>query len=126
MSARRVAVLLALAVIVIGFAIWLSSRRHLDRDLTAGELVLPGLEQQVNTVTTVKLQKGDGTRSTLTKSGATWSVTERGWPAGQEPKGTAKAAPKVVKKTVKQPTTICHWTDPSYVHFRMTRSAQST
>ena len=81
MSARRVAVLLGLAVIVIGFAIWLSSRRHLDRDLTAGELVLPGLEQQVNTVTTVNLQKGDGTRSTLTKSGASWSVTERGWPA---------------------------------------------
>jgi len=81
MSARRVAVLLGVAVIVIGFAIWLSSRRHLDRDLTAGELVLPGLEQQINTVTSVNLMKGDHTRSTLSKNAGGWSVTERGWPA---------------------------------------------
>ena len=81
MSARRVAWLLAAGVVVIAFAIWLSSRRHLERDLAVGALVLPGLEQNVNTVTTVTLRKGDGTHATLQKDGGTWHVVERGWAA---------------------------------------------
>lgn len=86
MSARRVAWLLAAGVAVIAFAIWLSSRRHLERDLAAGSLVLPGLEQSVNAVTTVSLRKGDDTHATLRKDGngkdgSGWSVGERAWPA---------------------------------------------
>lgn len=91
MSARRVAWLLAAGVAVIAFAIWLSSRRHLERDLAAGALVLPGLEQSVNTVTSVTLRKGDDTHATLrkdgnskdgnSKDGSGWSVGERDWPA---------------------------------------------
>ncbi len=81
MSARRVAWLLVAGLVVIAFAIWISSRRHLERDMVAGALVLPGLEQNVNAVTTVTLRKGDGTHATLQKDGATWRVAERGWPA---------------------------------------------
>ena len=81
MSARRVAWLLAAGLAVIAFAIWLSSRRHLERDMAAGALVLPGLEQNVNAVTTVTLHKGDGTHVTLKKDGSVWRVDERGWPA---------------------------------------------
>lgn len=82
MSARRVAWLLAAGLAVVAFAIWLSSRRHLERDLAAGALVLPGLEHSVNTVTTVTLRKGDDTRATLRKDGSSgWSVGERAWPA---------------------------------------------
>ena len=81
MSARRVAWLLAAGVAVIAFAIWLSSRRHLERDMAAGALVLPGLEHQVNTVTKVTLRKADATRATLQREGDTWRVEERGWPA---------------------------------------------
>jgi Domain of unknown function (DUF4340) len=81
MSARRVAWLLVAGAAVIAFAIWLSSRRHLDRDLASGQLVLPGLEQNVNGVTTVSLKKGDATHATLRKEGAQWSVAERDWPA---------------------------------------------
>jgi Domain of unknown function (DUF4340) len=80
-SARRVLWLLAAGVAVIAFAIWLSSRRHLERDMAAGALVLPGLEQSVNAVTTVTLRKGDGTHATLQKDGSAWRVTERGWTA---------------------------------------------
>jgi len=80
-SARRVAWLLVAGLAVIAFAIWLSSRRHLERDLAAGALVLPGLEQSVNSVTTVTLRKADGTLATLQKDVSVWRVAERGWPA---------------------------------------------
>jgi hypothetical protein len=80
-SARRVGWLLAAGLVVIAFAIWLSSRRHLERDMVVGALVLPGLEQTVNTVTTVTLRRGDGTQATLQKDGGTWRVSERSWPA---------------------------------------------
>ena len=81
MSARRVAWLLVVGLAVIAFASWLSSRRHLERDMAAGALVLPGLEHNVNTVTKVSLRKGDGTHATLKREGDTWRVEERGWPA---------------------------------------------
>jgi hypothetical protein len=81
MSARRVAWLLVAGVLVIAFAVWLSSRRHLERDMTTGALVLPGLEHNVNAVTTVTLRKGDGTHATLQSDGGVWRVQERGWPA---------------------------------------------
>ena len=81
MSGRRVAWLLAAGLAVIVFAIWLSSRRHLERDMTVGALVLPGLEHNVNAVGTVALRKGDGTHATLQKQTDDWRVEERGWPA---------------------------------------------
>ena len=49
--------------------------------LAAGALVLPGLHQNVNAVTTVTLRKGDGTHATLQKDGSVWRVQERGWTA---------------------------------------------
>lgn len=82
MSARRVAWLLAAAIALIAFAIWLSSRRHLERSIMVGDLVLPGLEHSVNAVTAVRLRKGDEAHTTLQKDGSGgWSVAERGWPA---------------------------------------------
>jgi Domain of unknown function (DUF4340) len=80
-SARRVAWLLAAAIALIAFAIWLASRRHLERSIMVGDLVLPGLEQSVNAVTSVRLRKGDEVHTTLQKDGGGWSVAERGWPA---------------------------------------------
>jgi hypothetical protein len=81
MSARRVAWLLVAGLVIIAFAIWVSSLRHLERATSAGDLVLPGLERGVNTVTQVQLRKGNGAQTTLTKGSNGWLVTERGWPA---------------------------------------------
>jgi hypothetical protein len=81
MNARRVAALLAAGVALIAFAMWIASQRHLERAALAGDLVLPGLEHNVNAVTEVGLLKGDGTRTTLKRDSAGWSVGERGWPA---------------------------------------------
>src|SRR6185437_5700563 len=81
MSSRRVLLLLVAGLLVIGFAIWLSSRRHLDRATMSGDLVLPGLENALNTVTEVRLTKGDQTHTTLKKGASDWVVAERGYPA---------------------------------------------
>ena len=81
MSPRRVGWLLAAGIAVVVFAIWLSSRRHLERDMVVGALVLPGLEHNVNTVTKLTLRKGDGAHATLQKDQDAWRVQERGWPA---------------------------------------------
>ena len=81
MTARRVAWLLVAGALVIAFAIWLSSLRHLERATLGGDPVLPGLGRGVNTVTQVSLRRGDETHATLSKQGTEWIVTERGWPA---------------------------------------------
>jgi Domain of unknown function (DUF4340) len=80
-TGRRVAWLLAAAIVLVVFAIWLSSRRHLERSMMAGDLVLPGLEQNLNSITTVRLLKAGDLHTTLQKEAGGWSVTERGWPA---------------------------------------------
>jgi len=81
MSTRRVILLLAAGVVLVAFAIWLSSRRHLERTVNAGDLVLPGLEQTVNSVTSVRLRRGDDTHTSLNREASGWLVAERGWPA---------------------------------------------
>jgi Domain of unknown function (DUF4340) len=81
MNGRRLASLLVIAIALVVFAIWLASRRHLERSIVVGDLVLPGLEQSVNAVTVVRLRKANDVHSTLTKGGEAWSVAERGWPA---------------------------------------------
>ena len=81
MNGRRLAWLLLIAIALVVFAIWLASRRHLERSIMAGDLVLPGLEQSVNAVTVVRLRKAGDVHTTLSKGGEAWSVTERSWPA---------------------------------------------
>jgi hypothetical protein len=80
-NARRLVWLLTAAIVLVVFAIWLSSRRHLERSIVAGELVLPGLEHSLNAVATVRLRKANDVHTTLDKGGDVWSVAERGWPA---------------------------------------------
>jgi hypothetical protein len=81
MTPRRVAILLGAGVVVVAFAMWVSSKRHLDRATHAGDLVMPGLESTLNTVTEIRLTKGDETHTTLKKSATDWIVGERGYPA---------------------------------------------
>jgi hypothetical protein len=82
MNARRVTWLLLAGILVIAFAIWLSSLRHLERATLSGDLVLPGLEHGVNSVSEVRLRKADDTHVTLKKADTGgWFVGERDWPA---------------------------------------------
>ena len=81
MTSRRLAMLLTAGLAVVAFAIWLSSTRHLERATLAGDLVLPGLESALNSVTEVRLTKGDGTHATLKRGASDWIVGERDYPA---------------------------------------------
>ncbi len=81
MTPRRVVILFVAGFLVIVLAVWLSSQRHLERATAAGDLVLPGLEKSINTITEVKLSKGDDTKTTLQKGATGWTVGERGYAA---------------------------------------------
>jgi hypothetical protein len=81
MTPRRLAALFVAGIAVIVLAVWLSSQRHLERATAAGELVLPGMEQALNSITEVRLTKGDDTHTTLKKGATDWVVDERGYPA---------------------------------------------
>lgn len=81
MTPRRALVLLGCGLLLVVAAIWLASQRHLEHATMAADLVLPGLERSVATVTEVDLRRGDGTHTSLKKESAGWMVGERGWAA---------------------------------------------
>jgi hypothetical protein len=82
MTARRVTILLIAGVLVIVLAVWLSSKRQVEHGTLAGDPVVPGLEKSaLNSITEVRLIKGDGTRTTLKKGSTDWTVGEREYPA---------------------------------------------
>ncbi len=82
MTARRVILLLAASVLVIVLAIWMSSKGHGERGTLAGDPVLTGLDKSsLNSVTEIRLSRGDGTRTTLKKGSTDWRVAERDYPA---------------------------------------------
>jgi hypothetical protein len=82
MTPRRVFTLLITSVVIIVLAVWLSSNRQTSRPTTAGDPVLQGLDKRaVNSVSEIRLTKGDGTKTTLKKGTSDWSVGERDYPA---------------------------------------------
>jgi hypothetical protein len=82
MTARRVTFLLIAGVLVIVLAVWLSSKRQGERATMAGDPIVPGLEKSaLNSITEVRLSKGDGTKTTLKRGATDWSVAERDYPA---------------------------------------------
>jgi hypothetical protein len=79
-SSRHLLALSVAGVVAIGLALWVSSRNSGEPPAATGP-VLPGLEPQLNSVSEVRLTKGDGTRATLRKGATQWQVAERGFPA---------------------------------------------
>lgn len=81
LSSRGLGALFAAGVVLIALALWVSSRNPSADAAGANQLVLPGLEHDLNAITQVKLVKGDGTHATLKKGATDWIVAERGYPA---------------------------------------------
>jgi len=81
-SAKRLWVLLALAIAVAGGAYWLSTGTTLKRDPDYGARVLPGLAAALDAVSSVRLVGAGGqTLVTLTRDAGHWRVAEAGYPA---------------------------------------------
>jgi hypothetical protein len=81
MTVRRVMLLLAIGIVVIAFATWMSSRSQTGDDSVAGTQVLPGLEGAVNDVTEIRITKANRTQTTLDRKATDWIVGERDYPA---------------------------------------------
>ena len=78
MTPRRLIVLLALGLVVIAGAIYLSMQRSLPRDTTISHHVLPDLAGALNDVHQLSIIKaGDQTSVTLKRADAAWQVVER-------------------------------------------------
>ena len=87
MTRRRLATLIALALLVVAAAIWLSSQRALRRDDTAGARVLPTLSSALNSVSEVRLVKGGAqTAVTLKRADPNWVLAERADHPADSPK----------------------------------------
>jgi len=82
MTSSRVGILLISSIVIVIIAAWLSSNRPTTKATLAGQPVIQGLDKgNVNSVTEIRLSKGDGTKTTLKKGSTDWTVGERDYPA---------------------------------------------
>ena len=82
MNARRAVVLALAALVVAGSAVWVQMRNAAQTAAPPAALVLAGLADSLDTVSEVRLARGDGIATTMQRqagSGAGWMVTQRGY-----------------------------------------------
>ncbi|HEY1899990.1 MAG TPA: DUF4340 domain-containing protein [Steroidobacteraceae bacterium] len=80
MRPSQVLSLIAVAIAVAGAGLWVS-RRGVDTTTEPQGQVLPLPQSDLNGVTGLRIFKGDGSHTTLTRNPAHWLVAERGYPA---------------------------------------------
>lgn len=74
--------LLALAALVVGaLALWFSREPAAGTGTLVGTKVLPDARARINEITELRLAKGDGSKTSLRRSGQGWQVAERGYRA---------------------------------------------
>jgi hypothetical protein len=73
--------LIAAGIAVTGAGLWLVSRHVADSALDGQGPVLPMKQDTLNSVTGLRIFKGDGSHTTLTRDATHWIVAERGYPA---------------------------------------------
>jgi hypothetical protein len=73
--------LIAAGIAVIAAGLWLVSRHVADSALDGAGPVLPMKRDTLNSVTGLRIFKGDGSHTTLTRDASHWIVAERGYPA---------------------------------------------
>jgi predicted secreted protein len=80
MNGKQLGILAAIAGVVIAGAIALNWHRGASQQMGGGA-VFPDLEASMAAVTEVRLSKGDGSKLTLKRGDAGWTVVERNFPA---------------------------------------------
>jgi Domain of unknown function (DUF4340) len=78
MNRQRLSILLVAALLVLGLALFLSTRRNAGSELTQSGPLLPGFNAQSEGLSTLSIRKGSGTpQVTLKRSGDQWAVLQR-------------------------------------------------
>lgn len=77
----QVVSLIVAGIALAGAGVWLVSRHGADAPADAQAQVLHLAPDQLNSVTRLRIFKGDGSHSTLKRDGSRWLVTERDYPA---------------------------------------------
>lgn len=81
MTRNRPLILAAAAALVLIAGLWLGMHRSSQQGGIGGGSVFTDLGPAVGGITEIRLSKGDGSRTTLRKDGAAWTVVERQYPA---------------------------------------------
>ena len=81
MTGRRLQILGVAAVALLAAGVWLSMHRSAEQADLGGDVVFPDLKAALGDVSEVRLSRGDGSKTTLRKSAAGWTVVERNFPA---------------------------------------------
>lgn len=106
MTARRLQILAAVAVVLLAAGIWLSVHRSSSRADLGGSAVFADLQAALGDVGEIRLSRGDGGRTTLRKEASGWIVVERAYPAdGQRVRELALALSnlKIVESKTSDP-----------------------
>ena len=77
----QVVALIAAGIALAGAGVWLVSWHDADGTPDAQTQVLNLKQPELNSVTRLRIFKGDGSHATLTRDGTRWVVTERNYPA---------------------------------------------
>ena len=81
MTRQKVTILAVAAAVLLAAGIWLNVHRAGQQSVPAGERVFPDLTAALGEVAEIRISRGDGSRTTLRKSPAGWTVVERNYPA---------------------------------------------
>jgi hypothetical protein len=81
MNARPVLILAAAAVLVAVAAVWVSKRSGPERQTGGDRPVLASLADSLDSVSEVRLSRGDGVATTLQRRDTGWFVAQRNYPA---------------------------------------------
>jgi hypothetical protein len=81
MTRQKYLVLAVAAAVLLAAGIWLNTHRSGQQSVNAGERVFPDLTAALGDVEEIRISRGDGSRTTLRKTPAGWTVVERNYPA---------------------------------------------
>jgi hypothetical protein len=80
-TGRKLAILGAVTVVVLGAGIWLGAHRDSQQSVGRDGALFGDLKAKLGDVTEIRMSKGDGSKVTLRRGDGGWNVVERNFPA---------------------------------------------